>query len=35
MWQTHQAENRDTRRIGCLGDHERSVNTVYQDMLSS
>jgi Uma2 family endonuclease len=33
-WQTRQAVGMDTIEIGCLGDHELSLDAIYQDVLS-
>jgi Uma2 family endonuclease len=32
-WQTRQAQDLDTVPIGCLGDHELSLDAIYQDVL--
>ena len=32
-WQTHQAQGLDTVAIDCLGNHELSLEAIYQDVL--
>jgi len=32
-WQTHQAQGLDTVPIDCLGNHELSLEAIYQDVL--
>jgi len=33
VWQTRQAVGTDSIEIGCLGDHELSLDAIYQDVL--
>jgi Uma2 family endonuclease len=35
IWQTRQAEGADTIPIGCLGEHELSLDDMYQGVLSA
>jgi Uma2 family endonuclease len=32
-WQTRQAQGHETIRVGCLRDHELTLEAIYQDVL--